>query len=255
MTTSSIVTKSARVLDAICATSSPVSFTDVVKASGLPKSSTHRILSILAGEGVLAFDAERQTYQPGLRLIGWAAAAFRLNDLPGVAVATMDRLGDLTGAHVALSVPDEVSVLYLKAVDSFEPYRHAPRVGERSPMHASAAGKTMLAHMLPRQREAALSRLRLERYTEHTIVNRGEFLVDLAKAKDSGFAICDREEFLQVAGIAAPVFGNNGDVAAAISLWNVIARQDVDDLLAFAPDLLSATASLSARLGYLPDGT
>ena len=117
-------------------------------------------------------------------------------------------------------------------------------------MHASAAGKVILANMPPRQRDSVLSHLRLERFTEHTIVSPGTLRYDLADARKNGFAVCDREEFLQISGIAAPVLGCTGEVVAAISLWNVVERQDLTTLVKFADKLLSATRCLSARLGH-----
>jgi DNA-binding IclR family transcriptional regulator len=101
----------------------------------------------------------------------------------------------------------------------------------------------------PNRREAIVSRLKLERYTEHTIVSRPALVEDLRRIRDVGFAICDREEFLQVAGISAPVFGHHGEVVAAISLWNIVEHQGIEELLSFGNDLLSATGTLSARLG------
>ena len=249
MTTSSIVSKSSRVLDAICASGAPLSFTQIARHTGLPKSSAHRILSILMAERLIACDRDRQTYQPGARLIGWAVSAFRANDLPGLSAAEMEGLNEKTGAHVALSILEGSSVLYLKTVDSIEPYRLAPRVGERSAIHACAAGKAMLAHVRPKRREAIVSHLKLERYTEHTIVSRKALVEDLRRIRDVGFAMCDREEFLQVAGISAPVFGHHGEVVAAISLWNIVEHQGIEELLSFGNDLLSATGTLSARLG------
>ena len=250
MTTSSIVSKSSSVLDTICASSAPLSFTQVARLTGLPKSSTHRILSILIEERLIACDRDRQTYEPGTRLIGWAVSALGANDMPGLSAAAMERLNEKTGAHVALSILDGSSVLYLKTVDSIEPYRLAPRIGERSAIHACAAGKAMLAHVRPQRRQATISRLKLERYTEHTIVTPQALMEDLRRVREDGIAMCDREEFLQVAGISAPVFGHHGEVVAAISLWNIVEHQSINELLSFSNDLLSATNTLSARLGH-----
>ena len=47
MTKSSIVSKSVLVLNAICTSRERLSFTQIIDVVGLPKSSTHRILSIL----------------------------------------------------------------------------------------------------------------------------------------------------------------------------------------------------------------
>ena len=250
MANSSIISKSTALLDAVCASATPLTFTQIGNATGLHKSSTHRILSILMQERLLAFDPDRRTYQPGPRLVGWAACAFRTNDLPGLAGAAMEALCDKTGAHVALSILEGSSVLYLKTVNNTTPYRLAPRVGERSPVHACAAGKALLAYQRPQEREAMLQQIDLERFTEFTITTPQALDENLRQVRERGFALCDREEFLQVAGISAPLFGHHGDVVAAISLWNVVERQDIKQLSSYRTELISVTKSLSARLGF-----
>ncbi len=252
MAISSIVSKSSAVLDTVCASSTPLSFTRVMTLTGLPKSSTHRILSVLLEEQLVAFDKDRQTYQPGARLIGWATAALSPNDLPELSTAVMEDLHRNTGGHVALSIAEGSSVLYLKTVDGGEPFRLAPRVGERSPMHACAAGKALLAHLRPYKRDAILVDADLARFTDFTITCPEAFAKNLEQVRVNGFAICDREEFLRVAGISAPIFGHHGDVVGALSLWNTIDRQDIDALLGFSTTLTTATNLISARLGYDP---
>ncbi|MEM7120672.1 MAG: IclR family transcriptional regulator [Pseudomonadota bacterium] len=246
---SSIVAKSAGLLDIVCANSTPLTFTRLVELSGMTKSSTHRILSVLVAERLLSFDPDRQTYQPGVRLLGWSSRALSANDLPSVASDIMESLNRNTGAHVCLSVLAGNTVLFIKTVDSIEPYRLAPRVGEYSQIHASAAGKVMLAHLRPAKRDAIVAEMNLERCTENTITSRRAFAKELRDVAKRGIALCDREEFLLVNGISAPVFGHHGEVIAAMSLWDLVERNPINALLRHEEDLRAAARALSARLG------
>ncbi len=250
MPKSSIVMRSAEIMDVVCGEGAPLGFSRIVALTGLPKSSVHRLLSILLEERQLAFDSDRQTYQPGPRLLTWAAGALQRNNLPELCTAAMDDLNAQTGNHVCLSVLDGGSVLHLRTVDQAERFRPAPRVGERSPAHVCALGKVLLAYLRPQRREALLGDLVLERYTEHSITGRDVLEEELAHVRENGFAQCDREEFLAVVGIAAPIFDQLGDAIAALSLWNVAEDQDLNVLRGFADTLCQTTASLSARLGY-----
>lgn len=250
MAKSSIVMRSAEVMDVVCGEGSPLGFSRIVALTGLPKSSVHRLLSILLEERQLAFDPARQTYQPGPRLLTWAAGALQRNNLPELCAASMDDLNVQTGNHVCLSVLDGGSVLHLRTVDQAERYRPAPRVGERSPVHVCALGKVLLAYLRPQRREALLRDLVLERYTEHSIVERDTLEEELARICADGFAQCDREEFLAVVGIAAPIFDQQGDAIAALSLWNLGEQQSLDTLRGHADKLCRSTASLSVRLGH-----
>ncbi len=250
MATSSIVSKTAAVLDFVCARSEPLSFTQIARATGLQKSATHRILSILREERLVAYDATNQTYYAGNRLTGWAAGVFRTNDLSALCESAMERLCALSGAHVALSILDGTSVLYLKTVEAGEPYRMAARVGERSPLHATAAGKVLLAYQSAAKQAHLLEAVPLERYTEFTITTPDALKVDLDEIRARGFALCDREEFLQVAGVSAPIFGAQGSPVGAISMWNLVERHDIDALCLHAPSLIEMCKNLSERLGH-----
>ena len=250
MTSSSIITRSARLLDVITNSSRPIKQSRLADATGYPKSSVHRILAILMGEKLVAFEESSQGYVVGPRMIGWAAASFRTNDLPDLCSEAMDELTDVTGSHVALSICDGQSVLYLKTADPLTPYRMAPRVGERSPLHVTAAGKVFLGFASPKARETMLKNVYLTKFTEHTLTNEDELCAEVALVPENGFATCDREEFLQVSGISAPIFNQNTDVVAAISLWDQTDRQDLHGLLSYAPELLKATGKLSRRLGH-----
>ncbi|MBT7646592.1 MAG: IclR family transcriptional regulator [Alphaproteobacteria bacterium] len=249
MAVSSIVSKASAMLDVICASTTPLSFTRIMTQTGFARSSTHRVLSTLLEERLVAHDTERQTYQPGPRLVGWAVSTLQAGDLANLAAAMLDDLGARTGAHIALAILDGTSALYLRTIDSFEPYRRAPRVGERSPLHGCAVGKAMLAFLAPNRRDALLEDIELERLTEHTITDAEAFRAELEDVRETGIAVCDREELLQVVGLAAPVFGHGGDVVAAVSIWNMIERQDLAALKKFRDELFAATSTLSARLG------
>lgn len=249
---SSIVTKLARVLDVVTSSAVPLGFTQIVALAELPKSSTHRLLSILVGEGLLEHDEAGRTYQPGPRLVGWAVGALNANDLPRLAAPAMERLHAASGAHVCLSILDAKGVLYIKTIDAGEPDRMTPRVGEHSPVHAAAAGKAMLAHVGEMRRKAWLADASLERFTERTITDRRVFEAELRRVRDAGFATCDREEFLRVVGIAAPVIGHGEATVAAISLWTTVDRAGLPDLLKHRAALVAAARGLSERLGGLP---
>jgi DNA-binding IclR family transcriptional regulator len=251
-TSSSIVTKLSRVMDVVTSSSAPLGFAQVVSLAELPKSSTHRLLSILVGEGLLEHDVTNRTYQPGPRLVGWAVGALNANDLPRLAAPAMERLHAQSGMHVCLSILDAQGVLYIKTIDAGEPDRMTPRVGEHSPVHASAAGKAMLAHVGEGRRRAWLADATLERCTEHTITGRRAFETELRRVRDAGYATCDREEFLRVVGIAAPVIGHGDTTVAAVSLWTTVDRAGLPELLTHRAALVATARGLSERLGGLP---
>ncbi|MEO0754386.1 MAG: helix-turn-helix domain-containing protein, partial [Pseudomonadota bacterium] len=70
------VGKALEVLDQVAAFGRPVRFSELLAASPFPKATLYRFVQTLTNQGMLAFDAERQTYGPGLRLVRLAHAAW-----------------------------------------------------------------------------------------------------------------------------------------------------------------------------------
>ena len=122
-------------------------------------------------------------------------------------------------------------------------------VGEHAPLHLTAVSKAMLAFPPDKQRKALLTELRLERFTEHTITEPAQLEHGLQAVREQGYAESDREEFLQVCGIAAPLRDDEGQVAAAVCLWMPTAQASRDDLRGFVQALLGASEGISTRLG------
>ncbi len=245
---SSIVSKCTEVLDILANAGRPLSFTDIQQRSGMVKSSTHRILAVLTSEGLAEQDARTKAYRLGPRLIGWALTAWRSTDLLQIAEPELEALAEASGCNVALAIRDEESVLFLRTLDRF-PVRYAAKVGEHAPLHCTAVGKAMIAFMAEDERRRLLAGLTFERYTEHTLLEPAALEADLATVRERGFALCDREEFLQICGVAAPLWDSQRQVAAAVCLWMPIDRKDMASLQGFADALLAACQGISLRLG------
>jgi len=64
-----------------------LSFTQILKESGLPRSSAHRLLKELTGLNILTYEAETKTYRGGFSLFAVKKAGYILIRLkPGISV-------------------------------------------------------------------------------------------------------------------------------------------------------------------------
>ncbi len=246
---SSIVSKCTRILDLMADTRRPLSFSEIVQRSGFVKSSAHRILSILVGEGLAEYHEQGKVYKLGPRPISWARSAWKRTDIQQIASLEMETLCEQTGMNVALSIQDDDSVLYLRTIDNI-PVRYAAHTGEHAPLHCTAAGKVFLAFMRHRQRAALMQRLRFELFTEFTIQDPQLLLKELGQVRQQGYATCFQEEFLQILGIGAPVRNAQGEVAAGVSLWALTEKFSRADMMAQVPAMLDLSERLSYQLGH-----
>ena len=93
--------------------------------------------------------------------------------------------------------------------------------GQRLPLHAGAAGKTLLAHM-PKAEVKALLDAGLIRYSPNTLVNAKKLLTELARVRHQGWAEDHGEYVPSIHAFAAPIMDPTGKVVAALSVPYVI---------------------------------
>ena len=247
-TESSIVTKCGQIIDIVVAARRPLAFSDIVEQTGFVKSSCHRVLAVLQGEGLIAYDKATRTYRTGPRLHGWTWATWSNTDLQRIAGPAMEDLADRTRMNTALSILDGETIIYIRTCNFFN-VRFASRAGDRAPLHSTAAGKVFLANMSPSRQQASLGQLTLERFTEHTLVTFEALLAQFADIRTQGFAVARSEEALQVTGIAAPVLDAGDQNIACLSLWSVKDHHAPEDVIAEAPRLVEAARAVSKDLG------
>lgn len=70
------VGKALAVLDQVAAFGHPVRFNEILADSPYPKPTLYRFVQTLTNQGMLAYDPDRQTYAPGVRLVRLAHAAW-----------------------------------------------------------------------------------------------------------------------------------------------------------------------------------
>jgi DNA-binding IclR family transcriptional regulator len=100
------------------------------------------------------------------------------------------------------------------------------RVGGQLPLHATGAGKVILAHASNEFRNRALSRT-LTRYTEHTITSPEVMKEEIENIRKRRYATALEERTIGIVSYAVPIFEHGSDsvVIAAASVL-VESRED-----------------------------
>ncbi|SCZ67463.1 IclR family transcriptional regulator [Epibacterium ulvae] len=247
---SSIVEKSVRVVDLLAQAPNKMNQLEIMKASGLSKSSVYRILSILVGQGLVQFDEREKLYSVGPKLISWARAAWQKTDLNLIEDQDLASLSGATGFNVAVSVLSDANITFIRTHIP-KPYKFAIKVGGQSELHCTAAGKVFLAYMTDTEQAAYYEAAKLEKFTESTITDEDALRDEVGVVRKQGYAFSNREEFWQIRGIAAPILDYDDRILAAISLWSPTHYVSAEGLVALAPKLMDAAAEISARFGRL----
>jgi DNA-binding IclR family transcriptional regulator len=205
----------------------------IVRRTGLPRSSAHRMLERLVQLRWLRRSG--RDYELGMRLVELGSLAVHQDRLVRAATPLLGELHRATGLVVHLAVLDGPDVVYLEKVGDRVIGAIPTRVGGRQPAHCTAVGKAILAYC----DEDAEVDLQV-RKTKYSISSSSQLAVELAKVRAHGVAFEREESVLGFGSVAAPI-GNPGEAVAAVSVCGPTNRVMFDQRLA-APVRMTAMA-------------
>lgn len=228
------VGKALDVLDAVAGFGRPVRFSDLLASSTYPKATLYRFLQTLTHQGMLAYDEDRGTYKPGLRLVRLAHAAWATSSLAPIAKPYLDELSRETGETIHLAQMDTGQVIYVDKRNAAKPVEMFSSAGKVGPAYCTGVGKAMLAYLDDTALDAALARQSFHRFTPETLDSPEKLKAELAAIRARGHAF-DREEHEPgIICCAVPIMSRTGRAIGAISVTSTTARTSLDALEAQA---------------------
>jgi DNA-binding IclR family transcriptional regulator len=212
-------------------------FTRVVDATGLPRTTAHRLLGALEDEGFLARYGEGLGYRLGPRLLRLAAEAMRELPLRDLARPALERLVRSTGESAQLYVRAGDRRVCIDAVESPSELRTIVPVGSSLPLTAGSAAKVFLAHTPEPER----------------MVRRAEepkrFAHEVELARNRGWASSSGEREAGVGSVSAPIVGAFGLLVAVVSVSGPASRMGRISARRYVPAVLEAATEIERALG------
>src|SRR5581483_6897657 len=170
---------------------------EIARRLGVHKSTASRLLATLEAAGFVRQEERSGRYRLGLRLLAVAGVLLAQLDLRHIAQPVLHRLAEESQETANLAVWDPPDAVNVAQVASPQPIQYVGWVGRRTPAHASATGKALLAFQPAAVIEQVL-RAPLQRYTARTITHA---------ALQAGLT-----------AVAAPIREADGRVQAVLSL-------------------------------------
>jgi len=217
------ILKALRLLDTIGARSHDMTLAELTQESGLPKTTVFRYLQTLSEAGYLRHNQQSDRYGIGPRLALFATSSREVAQLRRSVRPEMESLAADLNLTVNLAIGMGTYIVY---VDIVKP-RNAPHmdahIGQQHPMHSTAVGKAIMAHLPPAERNAALDSV-LAEMTARTISSPQAMRRHLQSVKQRGYALDREETETGMSCIGCPVLDATGYPIAAISLSALDAR-------------------------------
>lgn len=210
-----------------------MSLAELSRASGLNKTTTHRLLRALQSESLIDRNPATSAYSLGAGLMALGVQALASSDLRRRVRPVLRNLARETGETATLEIPFEDSMLILDEVAGSHVLGSAGNIGTRWPIHATSTGKVWLAFD-----ESGTARLggKLKSLTPRTVTDVTTLDAQLADIRRRAYAVTIDELEEGFSAVATIIRGALGDVQGALSIGGPTQR---------------LTASRRAELGRL----
>ena len=222
---------------------------EIAQGLGIPRASLTALLSDLRELGYVTFDAETKRYALGAEILTLSHAYLRSLNIVQIGKPILRDVFHEVGEVTSLVIAKDTVVVKVCEYAAPDPLAYHIQVGESGPMHASAGGKAILAHLPLPLRDDLLGRMAFRVYTERTIRSKAVLLRQL-KAIRSGAMACSRGEHHHgMTSVALPVFNAQDEAVAAITITTPSVRFTRAHEKKLEKVLRTGSARLSAKLG------
>lgn len=218
-----VVDRTFDILELLSQNQKSMSLTEIVKATGLSKSTVHRLLQTMYVRHYVEKDNEG-CYTIGLKLV--ELVGYHINNLE-LQTEAKPFLADLRSelnlsAH--LGILDATDVIYVEKIDLYPTTMLYSQIGYRSPAYCSSMGKCLLSCLSGEELEENFSGFKFVQFTPKTITNIHALKQHLKEVRKQGWAMDDEEYSPGHRCVGAPIYDYKGDAIAAISVSGQITQ-------------------------------
>ncbi len=218
---------------------------EIARSLGLSKAGAHRLLATLSARGY----ADRLSggfYRLGLKAWEIGNAVPELEVL-AVAVPFVTDLAEATDESAFIGTLSGQDVVVLQSVETTQPVRAHLEVGSRYPAHWASTGLVILAFLSEGELAEHLPAT-LSVSTEATIASHEALRKELVKVRNRGYALNVGTWKSEISGIAAPIFGADGRIAAGLCISGPRYRLPLPRLQKIARDAKDIADRISAAM-------
>jgi len=200
---------------------------EITETVKLPKPTVYRILNTLQTMGYIEQDNQFHTLSHKFVIL--ANNYLNKSGIINVAIPYMTKLLEEFGETVNLAKLVDNGAVYLCIEESKHPFRFVDQIGDQASLHATAIGKSISAYLPKEKLNQIFENYDFHIFTKKTIFDFELLKKDLAKVRQSGYAIDDEEGHEGVICIGVPIFNSSNYPFAALSISfpKIRAKKDI----------------------------
>lgn len=182
----------------------PLSVREIVEAMGWPRSSAFNIVETMMEHGYLYQPVPRGGYYPTTKWMELARELSESQPLPESVHQLLVELMNQTGETLSLAAAEGANVVLLDVVEPPAVIRYTANVGQRMPIHLTAAGRAILSLYAPTERAATLERIAYERYDTRQFLTPDSVEREIQRSAQLGWFVNFGVYAEGLAGIGVP---------------------------------------------------
>ena len=228
-----------------------LSMSEIVSTLELTKSNVNKLLANLERFGYVEHNKYTGNFRLGVKTFQISQAYINKLNLIDISNQVLNNLKTSLNESTYIGVLRHGNVVYLNVLETDEPVRVMPRIGNVGPAYATAIGKAQLSVFGDKEIISLYENKVFKKLTDKTIANIDELLKDIAEVRNRGYAL-DLEEYEEeVHCVAVPVLDFMGKVIAGISVSGPKERMSMERIeKEIAPLLIESAHILSSKFGY-----
>lgn len=223
---------------------------EIARRLGVPRSTVFRLLVTLESMGFVERTDDGRAHRLGLAVLRLGFEYLASQGITDLGRPILERMRDDTGYAASLVVRDGRDIVYILRAASPSPFASSVSVGTRLPAHATVLGHVLLSDLTLSQLRALYPESKLEAINERTPATAEALFEQAQQARQRGHVMAEGFFESHICTVAAPVFGDNGHVVAAIGLTIPGARIAEDRRAALVAQVRGAATQLSTLLNY-----
>ena len=241
------VKKAFEILRVISLSRGGMGVSELARDLKMAKSTVHGITSALEELGAIIRTPLTMKYKVGPTLMELGRSAFSQIDITDLAKPFMEDLMEKTDESVFLGVLNGDRITILDIVESRKELKITSPRGTAISIFAGATGKVFLASMDEDRAIEIIEDKKLPQYTKYTITDPEQYIEEVGRARQAGYAIDDEEYILGVRAVAAPIWGD-GRLSSAIWVVGFKAGLDEERMEILIKDTKAAAAAISQEI-------
>jgi len=223
---------------------------ELARRLDVPRTTVFRLLVTLESLGFVEKANNGREYQLGTAVLKLGFEYLASQTLTELGRPILERLRDELNYSANLVIRDVRDVVYVQKAAAGSIFTSSVHIGTRLPAHATVLGRVLLSHHSLHALRALYPEEQLQPYGRHTPPTV-EALYQLLKAdRERGYVIAEGFFESNISTVAAPVFNQEGLVAAALSITVPDARIPEPQRQALIDSVVAAAAQLSECLDY-----